>query len=373
MTTSRLSLSVLALLAAGCGYFDPIDPQEHAVVYAPADTTVYVGGRFQARAFMANRFGDQYPSDHIEYEAMDDAVGASGGGQVTGLALGRGRVVARRGELRDTGWVTVVPEGTIAFNVTTDQVYLAVASLDGSQSRLLQSSNGGFETGATAWLPDGRIVYQRNAPGLPPLLYRAGLDGTHAPLFTPPLGVDKAQQWPQASRDGQWVYFAWGQDLWRVHPDGSGLDSLTGDETPLADAHPDPSPDGTRLVFTSRRTGVPDGFTLTIRDLASGAERSLGVLGLVPRWSPDGQWIAYWSEGSSTEPDGLFVVRPDGTGLRRVSAEGRRYVERGLDWSPDGRWLLARGEEVLELVEVATGSVLPLPWATVSDWPSWRP
>ena len=370
----RYSPLLAALLVAGCigDYFDPIDPADHAVVFAPEDTTVYVDETFQSRAFMANRFGDVYPSEHIEYEALDDAVGVSPRGLVTGRALGRGRVIARRSELRDTGLVTVVPRGMLALSVLGDDgVHLVTTQLDGSDVRAFPST-GGFETGATTWLPNGRIVYQRNQPGEPPVIEVASLGETIGPLLN--VGGDtRAQQWPRASRDGEWVYFAWAEDIWRVHPDGSGLDSLTGGETPDADAHPDPSPDGSRLLFTSRRTGLPGAFALTIRDLATGVEQSLGVRGLVPRWSPDGAWIAYWSSGVSETEAALYLVRPDGSGLRRISAEGRRYRSVGLDWSPDGEWLVAVGDSTLELVRVASGDVLPLSWATLTGWPSWRP
>jgi hypothetical protein len=32
-----------------------------------------------------------------------------------------------------------------------------------------------------------------------------------------------------------------------------------------------------------------------------------------------------------------------------------------MDWSPDGRWIIAVGGGGLELLEVATGRVVPLP------------
>ena len=52
-------------------------------------------------------------------------------------------------------------------------------------------------------------------------------------------------------------------------------------------------------------------------------------------------------------------MESDGTTRRYATAAGLG-AESPLSWSPDGRWLLARGQAGLELVEVATGLILPL-------------
>jgi TolB protein len=49
-----------------------------------------------------------------------------------------------------------------------------------------------------------------------------------------------------------------------------------------------------------------------------------------PDWSPDGRLIAF---ASSRNTGGIYVIRPDGTGLRRVF----RGPSSNVDWSPDGR------------------------------------
>ncbi|CAA7388352.1 unnamed protein product [Spirodela intermedia] len=70
----------------------------------------------------------------------------------------------------------------------------------------------------------------------------------------------------------------------------------------------------------------------------------------MPCWSPDGELIAFSSNcHSPKDPEvfGLYLVRPDGEGLRRVpvagpegSEESRRERINHICFSPDSKWLL---------------------------------
>jgi Tol biopolymer transport system component len=51
-----------------------------------------------------------------------------------------------------------------------------------------------------------------------------------------------------------------------------------------------------------------------------------------PAWSPDGRWIAFDTTRSG---GGIYLVRRDGTGLRRVWKGSSAYPA----WSPNGDWL----------------------------------
>ena len=112
------------------------------------------------------------------------------------------------------------------------------------------------------------------------------------------------------------------------------------------------SPDGAWAVFSAQPTPplVP-GFVdsdLKLVNLKTGAVHDLVStpgLDLAPKFSPDGEWIAYVSSAGHDNWNGntyLHVVRPDGTGLRNVS---QAFDERiggffgGAKWSPDGQWL----------------------------------
>ncbi len=63
-----------------------------------------------------------------------------------------------------------------------------------------------------------------------------------------------------------------------------------------------------------------------------------------PRFSPDGQWIAFTSDRlgkSERSGDNLWLMRRDGTDLQQVTNETFRLVN-GPAWSPDGNFLVGR-------------------------------
>jgi dipeptidyl aminopeptidase/acylaminoacyl peptidase len=102
------------------------------------------------------------------------------------------------------------------------------------------------------------------------------------------------------------------------------------------------SPDGTRVAYTvtnSDRPGRPYSQTYVMR-IATGQSKEFAGSG--PRWSPDGQWIAYIGRRGGAEDSGLIVVRPDGTDARfitEVTGTNHPLPSAGerLTWSPDGK------------------------------------
>jgi Tol biopolymer transport system component len=141
------------------------------------------------------------------------------------------------------------------------------------------------------------------------------------------------------SPDGEWIVFdTWAprDDLFVVRADGGGRLQL------LDDAHKDRvprwSPDGASILFYSNRSGKYEAWR--IRPDGSGLEQltRLGVPVFNPIWSPDGRRLAFsqgflrTAEIDLRPPIGRRVPRPlplAGTGLRFSAAA----------WSADGRWL----------------------------------
>ena len=190
-------------------------------------------------------------------------------------------------------------------------------------------------------------------------LFVANADGSGERPLLPSSGFDYHAS---ISADNRWIVFTserngLGQaDIYRVRLNGTGLERLTDD--PALDDQGALSPDGRTLAFVSTRERHRANIWLL--DLASRRVTKLtarpAIQGdtskpdafLRPAWSPDGQWIAFSSDrntewkghgnGSGWEHVqelGIYVVRKDGTGLRRLSGEG--LCAGTPAWSPDGR------------------------------------
>jgi len=63
----------------------------------------------------------------------------------------------------------------------------------------------------------------------------------------------------------------------------------------------------------------------------------------VPKWSPDGSKLAFWSDRDGTGPFGLYVAAPDGTGTMRVVDAATFAV-------------LAQGAPSVQQVDCSTGA-----------------
>ena len=92
-------------------------------------------------------------------------------------------------------------------------------------------------------------------------VYIADADGKNERALVPTKGLEYS---PSYSADGQWVVYTVereGQsDIYRIHPDGSGLQQLTND--PAFDDQGALSPDGKTLAFVSTRSGGTAGIWL---------------------------------------------------------------------------------------------------------------
>jgi TolB protein len=194
------------------------------------------------------------------------------------------------------------------------------------------------------------IAFKSFAPNNTDVFIADG-DGSHLRPLVPDPALDYDASF---SADGRWIVFTSHRSgsarIYRVHPDGTGLEPLT-DSAAFADQAA-LSPDGRSLAFVSSRSGQAD---IWILDLATHALRNLTshpAGDFRPAWSPNGQLIAFSSDRdaqrtscpNTTKPGpgpfvtpqylGVYVIHPDGSGLRRVSAPNETAGT--PHWSPDG-------------------------------------
>lgn len=178
------------------------------------------------------------------------------------------------------------------------------------------------------------IVFARVFPNVGQIgLFIASADGSDE---RPLVGLGEIDYDPVWSPDGASIVFTSDRegsaDLYRVKPDGTGLERLT--DSPAYDDQAAFSPDGRQLAFvTTRNGGTADLWTMDLQTRRARAVTSGPGGDFRPSWSPDGKWIAFSSDRGSTMPFAhgrwehlqlvdLYIVRPDGSGLKRITRHG---------------------------------------------------
>jgi TolB protein len=127
-------------------------------------------------------------------------------------------------------------------------------------------------------------------------------------------------------------------DIYVVDAGGGTPRRLT--TSPGIDTSPSFSPDGSRIVFESDRSGSQQ---LYVMNADGTGERRISfgnAAYAAPAWSPDGQWIAFTQRGPASRRVG--VIRPDGTG-ESILTSGP--ADDGAAWAASSRALLFQRSE----------------------------
>jgi Tol biopolymer transport system component len=136
-------------------------------------------------------------------------------------------------------------------------------------------------------------------------------------------------------------------EIFRMNPNGTGVRQLTFNTA--EDFGPTLSPDGQKIAYESigSQPSNPEGdFEVYVMNTdGSGNTNLTNNLAIIndrtPEFSPDGQRIAYVSEGeqpSNPQADSeIFVMNSDGSNQKNLTNNGDLVHEVGFSFSPDGQ------------------------------------
>jgi Tol biopolymer transport system component/tRNA A-37 threonylcarbamoyl transferase component Bud32 len=157
-------------------------------------------------------------------------------------------------------------------------------------------------------------------------------------------------QWPDFSRDGEWVtYVAYPEmTLWRSKVDGSQRLQLS--FPPMSAVSPRWSPDGKRIAFMANVPGQP--YQIYVVSAEGGSpqqllreERNQDS----PSWSPDGNSLVFGRLTPYYAGTGPVQIQFLDLKTHQVSAlPGSEWLA-GPIWSPDGRFIAAQRVEASSL------------------------
>ncbi len=140
------------------------------------------------------------------------------------------------------------------------------------------------------------------------------------------------------------------------------------------------SPDGTKMTYFSwGPSSTPRGLlvlpvTSASQDIPVNptvlVDEGIPTVYYVPKWSPDGRWIAFYRHSPSTgtspetgEDMDVCLIPVSGGKVRFLAQSGSNKRPEGLSWSPDGKELAferANGENTdIFILSIATGKIRP--------------
>jgi Tol biopolymer transport system component len=221
------------------------------------------------------------------------------------------------------------PDGKLIAFHSDDTPPSKVMNADGSGQRPL---TGCSTIRAGAWSPDSsKLVCE--------LGYEEGLavadvaSGAVTPLT--PSG-----RYPSWSPDGRTIAFIDRERLWAVPAEGGARRRL-GNRKIDEEAAPSWSPDSQRLAYMASAGTKYRQDLFTIRADGSAERRLVQHISdfQTPQWSPEGSLIAF-VKYLPHSVSAVYTVRPDGTGLKRISVSRGGESAGDPAWSADGASLL---------------------------------
>ncbi len=234
--------------------------------------------------------------------------------------------------------------GTLAFRTNRDANF-EIYTWTVTERKAARLTNNPEEDLNPAFSPDGRLVaYESWQNEQSEIIVADAVNGVGGPI-TRNEAVNTEPDWHPAG--GRLAYVSdIGEtpSIYLINQSGDNIRRLTGDEGP--DSSPSWAPTGRQLVFASNRTGTNDLFILDLEscqppadDAPENTPETCDITPLVvdaannthPDWSPDGTRIAFTSTREGVEA--IYTVNTNGNRMRRVM-EGIIGTEPA--WSQEG-------------------------------------
>jgi hypothetical protein len=136
------------------------------------------------------------------------------------------------------------------------------------------------------------------------------------------------------------------------------------------------SPDGTKIAFTSNRTGNYEIFVMNADGSAQTNISNAGGSDVQPDWSPDGTKIAFATDrnGGSLGAGDIYVMNVDGSAQTNLTGVTMPQGSGGPAWSPDGTRIAFHHFDGYHAIWVMNADGTNRDQQTFSNdtWPSWK-
>jgi Tol biopolymer transport system component len=229
--------------------------------------------------------------------------------------------------------------GRIAFILGPD-VY--TMNPDGSDVRQITHLSADRAANWEFWSPDGKQIVFNEGPadvGGVGEIWLMNADGSNQHLIL--KEDDFSDDRPSFTPDGNSVLFNRCSRLveecaiYRVGLDGTGLTPLTKYELGIQDLSASASPDGQSLLFTGiSHDGIIAALYLQTSKASLQRLTPVPLSARQPNWSPDGKLVAFSSHCCNPQNEEIWVVGPNGSGLRRLTSNGNDYFAGPHDFHP---------------------------------------